>query len=62
VPVEIGGTRLDLPYLRTFGDVPEGQPLLYVDSRARIGVAINKGNFAEVHHVAIPSPIVIHHK
>jgi S-adenosylmethionine hydrolase len=62
VPVEIGPTKLDLPYARTFGDVPEGKPLVYVDSRARIGVAINKGNFAEVHHVRIPSPIVIHRK
>jgi S-adenosylmethionine hydrolase len=62
VPVEIGGAKLDLPYRRTFGDVPEGQPLLYVDSRARIGVAINKRSFADVHHVAIPTPIVIRHK
>jgi S-adenosyl-L-methionine hydrolase (adenosine-forming) len=62
VPVEIAGARLDVPFVRTFASVPEGQPLLYVDSRARIGLAINKGNFAETHHVTIPSPIAIGRK
>jgi S-adenosyl-L-methionine hydrolase (adenosine-forming) len=62
VPVEIAGAKLELPFVRTFGNVPEGQPLLYVDSRARMGLAVNKGNFAETHHVAIPSPIVIRRK
>jgi S-adenosyl-L-methionine hydrolase (adenosine-forming) len=62
VPVEIAGTKIELPFVRTFGDVPEGQPLLYVDSRARMGVAVNLGNFAEIHHVKIPSPIVIRRK
>ena len=62
VPVEIGGTKLDVPFVRTFGDVPEGKPLLYVDSRSSIGVALNLGNFAETEHVAVPSPIVIHKK
>jgi S-adenosylmethionine hydrolase len=62
VPVEIAGAKLDLPFVRTFGDVPEGKPLLYVDSRARMGLAVNKGNFAETHHVTIPSAIVIRRK
>jgi S-adenosylmethionine hydrolase len=62
VPVEVAGAKLALPYARTFGDVPEGTPLLYVDSRARIGIAINKGNFAEINHVTIPSAIVIRRK
>ena len=62
VPVEIAGAKLDLPFVRTFGDVPEGKALLYVDSRARMGLAANRGNFAETHHVTIPSPIVIRRK
>jgi S-adenosylmethionine hydrolase len=62
VPVEIGGAKLEVPFARTFGDVPEGKPLLYVDSRARMGLALNLGNFAETNHVTIPSAIVIHRK
>jgi S-adenosyl-L-methionine hydrolase (adenosine-forming) len=62
VPVEIAGAKFDLPFARTFGDVPEGKPLLYVDSRARMGLAVNMGNFAETNHVAIPSPIVVRRK
>ena len=62
VPVEIAGAKLDVPFVRTFGDVPEGKPLLYVDSRARMGLALNLGNFAETNHVVIPSAIVIHQK
>jgi S-adenosylmethionine hydrolase len=62
VPVEIAGAKFDLPFARTFGDVPEGKPLLYVDSRARMGLAVNMGNFAETNHVTIPSAIVIRRK
>jgi hypothetical protein len=59
VPVEIGSEHLTLPFQRTFSDVAEGSPLLFVDSRARIGVAINRASFAEAHHVTPPVPFVI---
>ena len=62
VPVAIGGEQLTLPFVRTFSDVPAGAPLLYIDSRARLGVAINRGNFAEAHHVTIPAPLAIPRK
>jgi S-adenosylmethionine hydrolase len=62
VPVEIAGAKFDIPFVRTFGDVPEGKPLLYVDSRARMGLALNLRNFAETNHVTVPSAIVIHRK
>jgi S-adenosylmethionine hydrolase len=62
VTLEIGTERLTLPFARTFSDVPVGAPLVYVDSRARIGVALNHGSFAEAHRVTIPSPLVIRRK
>ena len=62
VPVEIAGAKFQLPFVRTFGDVPEGKPLLYVDSRGRMGLAVNRGDFAETNHVTVPSPIVIRRK
>jgi S-adenosylmethionine hydrolase len=59
VPIEIGTERLTLPFQRTFSDVAEGSALLFVDSRSRLGVAINRASFAEAHHVAPPVALVI---
>ena len=45
-----GGERrltLVLPYVHTFGDVPVGQPLLYVNSIGTLAVALNQGDFAK---------------
>jgi S-adenosylmethionine hydrolase len=39
------------PYRRTFGEVPLGQPLLYINSLLNVAVALNQGNFAAVHKV-----------
>jgi S-adenosylmethionine hydrolase len=36
-----------MPYARTFGDVPEGQPLLYLNSLLDVAFALNMGNFSE---------------
>jgi S-adenosylmethionine hydrolase len=59
VPFTIGGETLTIPFVRTFSDVPVGQPLVYVDSRGRIGVAIDQGSFATIHKTTVPSPIVV---
>lgn len=39
--------RGTLPYARTFGDVPVGQPLLYLNSLLNVAFALNQGSFAE---------------
>jgi hypothetical protein len=54
VHVTIAGTDYTLPFVKTFSDVPVGEGLLYIDSRGRLSVGIDQGNFAEVHHVAPP--------
>ena len=36
----------------TFGAVPAGQPVLYVNSLLEVALALNQGNFAIAHHVA----------
>jgi S-adenosylmethionine hydrolase len=59
VPVTIAGIPYVLPFVKTFSDVPLGEGLLYIDSRGRLSVGIDQGNFAEVHHVAPPVPIEI---
>ena len=38
---------MELPYLKTFGDVPEGKPLGYMNSLGNFSVALNMGNFAD---------------
>jgi S-adenosylmethionine hydrolase len=51
VPVTIAGSAYTLPFVRTFSDVPVGEGLLYIDSRGRLSVGIDQGNFSEAHRV-----------
>lgn len=41
-----------MPYVRTFGDVPKGEPLLYLNSLMNVSVALNQGSFAQRHGVS----------
>ncbi|HET6930699.1 MAG TPA: SAM-dependent chlorinase/fluorinase [Candidatus Acidoferrum sp.] len=47
------------PFTKTFMDVPVGDPLLYVDSRGRIGLALNERSFSAVNKITPPVPIFI---
>jgi len=38
--------RGTMPYARTFGDVPEGSPLLYLNSLLDVAFALNMGSFS----------------
>ncbi|GAA0542999.1 SAM hydrolase/SAM-dependent halogenase family protein [Chitinophaga japonensis] len=40
-----------MPYAHTFGDVPTGQPLAYLNSLMHLSFALNQGSFAEKHHI-----------
>jgi S-adenosylmethionine hydrolase len=44
--------RGEMPYARTFGDVPEGAPLLYLNSLMNVSFALNRGDFAKKHGVS----------
>jgi S-adenosylmethionine hydrolase len=57
--VTIGSTKMLLPYVKTFSDVPLGKPLLYVDSRGEIAVAINQDSFRRKYNVKLPTSILI---
>jgi S-adenosyl-L-methionine hydrolase (adenosine-forming) len=59
VHVTIGKTELNIPFVRTFADVPLKKPLIYIDSRGRLGFAVNQGNFAATYSVKPPMPIKI---
>lgn len=59
VHITIGKTAVDLPFVRTFSDVARNKPLLYIDSRGHLGLAVNLGSFAAAYHIQPPEPIVI---
>jgi S-adenosylmethionine hydrolase len=59
VPVTIGSTKFDLPFVRTFSDVPHNKPLLYIDSRGRVGFAVNQSSFEATYKVKPPQPIFV---
>ncbi|END1820914.1 S-adenosyl-l-methionine hydroxide adenosyltransferase family protein [Shigella boydii] len=41
-----------MPYVASFDDVPEGQPMVYLNSLLNVSVALNMDNFAQKHQVA----------
>jgi S-adenosylmethionine hydrolase len=62
VKVTLAGHEVEMPFVRTFSDVPLKQPLLYIDSRGRASFAVNQGSFAAVYGVDPPQPIFIPRK
>jgi S-adenosylmethionine hydrolase len=59
VLIRIGKLNVTAPYVTTFGDVPIGQPLLYIDSSGLLSLAVNQGSFAKVHDVTPPVEIFV---
>jgi S-adenosylmethionine hydrolase len=59
VPVKVGGKEMKMKFVRTFSDVPLKTPLLYIDSRGRLGLAVNQGSFVDVYGVKPPVELVI---
>jgi len=60
--LEINKRSVLLPYVKTFMEVPVGDPLLYIDSRGRVGIAINQGNYSKQFGVTPPAPVFIPRK
>lgn len=60
--VTIAGREVDLPFVRTFSDVPLKQPLLFIDSRGRASFALNQASFAATYGIQPPQPIYIPRK
>jgi S-adenosylmethionine hydrolase len=54
VTITCGGKSVyagEMPYVRTFGEVPEGQPLLYLNSLMDVSLALNLRSFAETYGI-----------
>ena len=59
VPVQLNGKTVILPFVKTFMNVPVGQSLLYIDSRGRIAIAVNQGNYSRKFAIEPPASIFI---
>src|SRR6202167_550930 len=62
VKVTIAGREVEMPFVRTFSDVPLKQPLLYIDSRGRASFALNQSSFAASYSIDPPQPVFIPRK
>jgi S-adenosylmethionine hydrolase len=62
VTVQINKKPITAPYAKTFMDVPVGAVLLYMDSRGRVGIAVNQGNYSKKFNVDPPASIFIPNK
>jgi S-adenosylmethionine hydrolase len=59
VPVKVGGKMMKMKFVRTFSDVGLKEPLLYIDSRGRLGLAVNQSSFTAVYNIKPPASLVI---
>ena len=48
-----------VPWARTFGDIPTGEPLLYEDSSGRLGYADNQADVARRLGIGVDRPVTI---
>lgn len=62
VTVQINKRAVTVPYVKTFAAVSAGEPLLYIDSRGRVGIAVNQGNYAKKFKIDPPGTIFIPRK
>jgi S-adenosylmethionine hydrolase len=60
--IEINRKQVTVPYVKTFMDVPVGDVLLFIDSRDRVSIAINQGNYSKKFGVEPPGTISISRK
>ena len=59
VPLTVGGKEMRMKFVKTFSDVPLGEPLLYIDSRGHLAMAVNQKSFAETYGVKPPVALLI---
>ena len=59
VPIDLGGKHYAFPFVKTFSDVPVGKELFYIDSRGRLSLGIDRGNFSEVYKVGEGAELTI---
>jgi len=51
VPIDLAGKHYVFKFVKTFSDVPVGKELFFIDSRGRLSIGIDQGNFSKVYGV-----------
>jgi len=59
VPVKVADKNVKMKFVKTFSDVPVGDPLLYIDSRGHLALAVNQKSFAATYGVQPPAQLSI---
>lgn len=62
ITIQLNKKPVTIPYVKTFMDVPVGDSLLYIDSRGRVGIANNEGNYSKKFNFTPPGTIFIPRK
>lgn len=62
ISVKIGEREFKVPFVKTFSDVAIGKPLLYIDSRGRVGLAVNQASFSALYDVRPPQTVMVPRK
>jgi S-adenosylmethionine hydrolase len=62
ITFKLNNKSVTLPLGKTFMDVAVGEPLLYVDSRGRLGIAVNQGDYSKKYDIKPPGTIFIPRK
>ncbi|HYL82624.1 MAG TPA: SAM-dependent chlorinase/fluorinase [Candidatus Angelobacter sp.] len=60
--VEINKKPVTLPFVKTFMEVSVGDSLLYIDSRGRVGIAVNQGSYSRKFGIVPPATVFIPRK
>jgi hypothetical protein len=59
VLVTLAGKSYTIPFVKTFSDVPVGKELFYIDSRGRLSLGIDQGNFSTTYKVGEGAELTI---
>ena len=59
VSLQLGATTLELPIVKTFGEVEKGQAVILKDDYGRVCVAINQGRFCDVYELNIGDSMAV---
>src|ERR1035437_6038423 len=51
IPIELAGKQYVFPFVKTFSDEPVGKALFFIDSRGRLSIGIDQGNFSKTYMV-----------
>jgi hypothetical protein len=57
VPLTLAGKEMKIEFVKTFSDVPLNHPLLYIDSRGHLGLAVNQNSFAATYGIKPPATL-----